>query len=174
MNIRHPWLRELVLETRKDPAQVLTDLLAECGKFEAVALKVKASYASVSTAMKSYGIRPVKRFRQIADFAADACMTVPEYLQVLADSGKKLTQLADEHGISHQAIIRLMGKHGITREDVRSIEWGGRRDTMHGHCRWFGMSYRTCSTHGRRWAYNKLDSLDYAALCAESRMRRAA
>lgn len=174
MNIRHPWLRELVLETRKDPAQVLTDLLAECGKFEAVALKVKASYASVSTAMKSYGIRPVKRFRQIADFAADACMTVPEYLQVLADSGKKLTQLADEHGISHQAIIRLMGKHGITREDVRSIEWGGRRDTMHGHCRWFGMSYKDVQYARTEMGYSKLDSLDYAALCAESRMRRAA
>lgn len=174
MNIRHPWLRELVLETRKDPAQVLTDLLAECGKFEAVALKVKASYASVSTAMKSYGIRPVKRFRQIADFAADACMTLPEYLQVLADSGKKLTTIADEHGLTHQAIIRAMQRHGITREDVRCIEWGGRSDTMAGHCRHYGMSYKDVQYARTEMGYSKLDSLDYAALCAESRMRRAA
>lgn len=174
MTPKHQWLRELVIATHKSPDVILRELLAECGKYQVIALKLGISYGAVATAMKSHGIQPPKRYRYLSDFASDACMTLPEYLQVLADSGKKLTQIADEHGMTHQCILRAMQRHGITREDVRCIEWGGRSDTMAGHCRHYSMSYADVQYARTEMGYSKQDSLDYAALCAESRMRRAA
>lgn len=175
MKITRKWLQDLVIQTGKSPDQVLRDLLSEYRKAECVALVVGVDRRNIYHAMKSYGISLAKgRKKTISDAALDCGMGVVDFLQMMADSGNKLTDIARELGVTHQAVIKAMRKHGITREDVRCVKWGGRKDTMAGHCREYGMSYADVQYARTEMGYSKTDSLDYAALCAESRMRRAA
>lgn len=160
---RRMWLVNLVIETGNPPDVVLRNLLEEYRKIDAIAAVVGVGPDAVSSALKSYGIKPIKNHRSIAEVAESCGMTEVEMLEMFAKSGDKFTVIAAEIGVTHQAVIRAMRKHGIVKESCRAIEWRGVRDTMAGHCERHGISMKAVGYARQYKRMGKAEALEWAA-----------
>ena len=99
----------------------------------------------------------------VARRAADLDMSPGDYLrQVLAECGNKFELVAITLSMSISGVVLAIKRYGVSKPDSRAFEYGGRTDTISGHCRRLGLSRASVQHYRVLNGISKQQAIEFA------------